>query len=387
MNYLIHSELNFFKICKLKAFFSIISGKMNYTNQEMADIHYFYGMAEGIGLAARELYREQFPERRIPHHATFSIIDRRLRETGQFNPPHVDAGRARIAHHGHIEDDILARVAADPAISVRRLVAEFDVSIGFVWNVIHRAGYYPYHLQRVQALYFGDHIQRTNFCNWFLNQQPYEPVNFAWHVLYTDEAQFTRDGINNFHNQHLWDMQNPHGIIEGRHQRTFSCNVWGGIVGDQLLGPVFFPPRLNGAAYQDFLTNQLEDLFENVQLRDRRRMWFQHDGAPAHFSRGAREILNRNDVFHNRWIGRAGPVAWPPRSPDLTPLDFFLWGYCKALVYSVPVINVEELRERINNAFETIRNTAGIFQRVNHNIYRRYEACVEMDGGHFEHLL
>ncbi|EFN79901.1 hypothetical protein EAI_14953, partial [Harpegnathos saltator] len=45
------------------------------------------------------------------------------------------------------------------------------------------------------------------------------------------------------------------------------------------------------------------------------RMCFMHDGAPAHFSRIAREYLNNNYI--NRWIGRGGPIAWPARSPDL----------------------------------------------------------------------
>jgi hypothetical protein len=29
--------------------------------------------------------------------------------------------------------------------------------------------------------------------------------------------------------------------------------------------------------------------------------------------------------FPGRWIGRGGPIAWPPRSPDLTPLDIFFF--------------------------------------------------------------
>ena len=39
-----------------------------------------------------------------------------------------------------------------------------------------------------------------------------------------------------------------------------------------------------------------------------------------------------------RWIGRGGVndtnIPWPPRSPDLTPMDFILWGYIKKLAYS-----------------------------------------------------
>ena len=64
-------------------------------------------------------------------------------------------------------------------------------------------------------------------------------------------------------------------------------------------------------------------------------MYFQHDGAPPHYSRLVREYLNAS--FRNRWLGRGGPVAWPPRSPDLTPLDYYIWGHMKTLVYESKV--------------------------------------------------
>jgi hypothetical protein len=49
-------------------------------------------------------------------------------------------------------------------------------------------------------------------------------------------------------------------------------------------------------------------------------MWYMHDGAPAHFSRDVRDVLN--NTYDDRRIGREGPTAWPPRSPDLNPLEF-----------------------------------------------------------------
>lgn len=64
-------------------------------------------------------------------------------------------------------------------------------------------------------------------------------------------------------------------------------------------------------------------------------MWFQHDGASTHFARTVQNHLNQQ--FPAQWIGRGRPIKWPPRSPDLTPLDFFLWGYMKSLVYETPV--------------------------------------------------
>jgi hypothetical protein len=47
------------------------------------------------------------------------------------------------------------------------------------------------------------------------------------------------------------------------------------------------------------------------------------------------------------WVGHDGPIPWPPRSPDITPLDFFLWGYVKDMVYKIPVISLDELKLRI----------------------------------------
>jgi len=58
--------------------------------------------------------------------------------------------------------------------------------------------------------------------------------------------------------------------------------------------------------------------------------------------------------FPNRWTGRDGPTPWSPRSPDITPLDFFLWGYVKDKVFSTPVPDITNLKARITDAFATI---------------------------------
>lgn len=361
---------------------------MEYTNEEFADMHYFYGMANGSSLEARRLYLANFPNRRIPDQGIFERIHRRLRETGQLAPFRAEAGGQAVGLQNlNMEDVVLRRIRDDPEISTRRLATELGVSRMNIWRIIHDAGYYPYHFQRVQALYPGDRIARLNSCRWFLNQPRFNNENFAWNTLFTDESEFTRNGINNFHNRHLWDIENPHGIIEARHQRRFSLNVWGGIIGNVLLGPVFLPPRLNGATYHRFLAYELPQLLEDIPIALRRRMWFMHDGAPAHFSMIARNWLNQANHYRNRWIGRGGPITWPARSPDLNPLDYYLWGHSSALVYTTPINDVEDLRQRIIIAFETIRNTDGILHHVNASFYRRVHACIRAEGGHFEQFL
>jgi hypothetical protein len=81
-------------------------------------------------------------------------------------------------------------------------------------------------------------------------------------------------------------------------------------------------------------------------------VFFQQDGAPPHWSLTVRAFLNQH--FPNRWIGRAGPISWPAKSPGITPCDFFLWGYVKDGVYRTPVADINDLKDRIKAAVATV---------------------------------
>jgi len=105
-------------------------------------------------------------------------------------------------------------------------------------------------------------------------------------------------------------------------QRCFSINAWCGMIDDMLIGPVILDDHTTGQNYPDFLQNQLPKQLEDVPLATRIAMYFQHDGAPSYFTRHVMQHLN--DSFPKRWIGRGSAINWPPRSPDLTPLDFCL---------------------------------------------------------------
>jgi hypothetical protein len=96
------------------------------------------------------------------------------------------------------------------------------------------------------------------------------------------------------------------------------------------VGPYLLPDRLTAQRYRDFLETVLPGLLEDVPLAVRQSLWFQHDGAPAHCGEDVRQWLNA--TYPGRRIGHGGPIAWPPRSPDLTRMDFFLWGHLKEQV-------------------------------------------------------
>ena len=79
--------------------------------------------------------------------------------------------------------------------------------------------------------------------------------------------------------------------------------------------------------------------------------------------------------------------SWPARSPDLNPLDFHLWGHLKSIVYATSIEHAEILRNRIGQGFRQIRETPGMIERVARSMTRRVQACLQMQGGHSEHLL
>ena len=131
-------------------------------------------------------------------------------------------------------------------------------------------------------------------------------------------------------------------------------NVCCDVLGNKLIGHFVFDNNLTGNAYEVFLRNELPGLLEDIPLKIRSQMYFQHDGPPPHYTRHVRDYLNKS--FPDRWLGRGGPVAWPPRSPDLTPLDFYLCGHMKTLVYESKADSRAALRDRIFAAAEHIRN-------------------------------
>ena len=114
-------------------------------------------------------------------------------------------------------------------------------------------------------------------------------------------------------------------------------------------------------------------------------MYFQHDGAPSHYTLHVMQHLN--DTFPTRWIGRGSTINWPPRSPDLTPLDFCLWGLMKSEVYRKKVDTRDELLVNILDVIACIKERQDALRRTTRHVFTRVAKCIDVDGGIFVHLL
>uniref|UniRef100_A0A1B6JSG0 Tc1-like transposase DDE domain-containing protein n=1 Tax=Homalodisca liturata TaxID=320908 RepID=A0A1B6JSG0_9HEMI len=107
------------------------------------------------------------------------------------------------------------------------------------------------------------------------------------------------------------------------------------------------------------------------------------DGAPSHYLTDVQEFFNV--PFPGQWIGHTAPTAWPPCSPDLTPLDCFFWGCIKDIVYVLPLPAILlKLRARMYTATERV--TPAMLVQVLEEINYRWDVCRITNGSHIEHF-
>lgn len=230
-----------------------------------------------------------------------------------------------------------------------------------------------------------DYQRRVEFCQWYV-EKIRQDNNFRNKILWTDESTFTRCGIINLHNSHVYARENPHATLVSHYQHDFRLNVWMGQMGPHLLGPIFLPARLNSELFLPCLENDISDTVDaEIPIDIRDGMWMQMDGCPSHNGRMVTDYLNA--TYPDRWIGRFGAKHYPARSPDFTPLDFYLWSRLKTEVYRTAVQSVEELELKIRDVCNMIRGNPQELQRVINTIYRRCSLGIRHGGMHIEQYL
>jgi len=102
--------------------------------------------------------------------------------------------------------------------------------------------------------------------------------------------------------------------------------------------------------------------------------WLMQDGATPHTANTTMSALHES--FGSRIISKKSTFQWAPRSPDLSPLDFYFSGYCEANVYRL-------LKTEIETFIASIPTE--MCQRAIKNFEKRIEVCIQHQGGHFEH--
>ncbi|GFW24160.1 transposable element Tc3 transposase [Trichonephila clavipes] len=178
------------------------------------------------------------------------------------------------------------------------------------------------------TIHQNDHQARRRFVEWAQNEIAVVP-DFHKRILFSDEAHFWLNGYVNKQNCRIWSEANPQVYVETPlhpEKLTVWCALWAG----RIIGPYFFK---NDEGHNE--------------------LWFQQDAATCHTARATIDLLK--DTFGDRLISCFGPVNWPPRSCDLTSLDYFQWGYVKSLVYADKPQTLNHLEDNIRRVIADIR--------------------------------
>ena len=245
--------------------------------------------------------------------------------------------------------------------------------------------FHPYKIQRRHKLIPADYQRRVTFCRWLLAR----PERFLSMLVIGDEATFKMNGCVSTHTVRYYASKDnpPRDFVFDVPHNLQKITVWIGMIGNNtIIGPHFFRGNVNSGNYLAMLNDEvipeLLRMFGHGRNGSVRRVWWAQDGAPAHRSAAVRDRLQ--EVFPDRVIGMGHAVEWPPRSPDLTPCDFCLWGYLKQRVFLPgPPRTIAELEERIRVEVRSLRRTR-IVRRGVHHMAVRAQRCIQLDGHQVE---
>jgi hypothetical protein len=237
-------------------------------------------------------------------------------------------------------------------------------------------GIHGYRPQHVQELKPSDHVARKAFCESWISRLEND-AGLEDRIFWSDECLIRIGDPIDLYNTRIYATSNPHAHVEIPNSRL-GCHFWAGISSRGVIGPFFTATRLNATEYMEILKDKF--LPSAKRMMKGEEFWFQQDGAPAHSARTIMDFLDK--VLPGKWIGRGGPLSWPARSPDLTPMDFGLWGYVRPLVLARGPRTVEELEDCITTVFSMIKR--GYCERLCRSVRDRLQRCREAEGGHIE---
>lgn len=355
--------------------------RLGYTNQDFLNLLLIYGECDRIAARACRVFVERYPDK--PHPTGYTIqtlITNCLREGGFRSR---STKKKPITENEESEVNTLGYFEANPTNSIREASRDLGISFSSIQRILSKHKRHPFSFYNVQSLILGDSQRRIQFCQWLLLRCQ-EDERFLEDIIWTDEAKFTRNGMYNRHNSHYWSDVNPNLIRPVHHQDTWSFNIFCAIKYNRVLCFHIYQETLNSTRYLNILETVVLPAVENLPLLEYTRAVYQHDGAPPHNATIISEFLERE--FDGNWIGNNGPYNWPPRSPDITPMDFFLWGTIKDRVYSTIPTTQDNMKNRVRDALNSL--TPDVIRKATCNsLVKRIELCLQQQGETFENIL
>ena len=318
-------------------------------------------------------YRSKYKSKSAPSGSVIKNIHNNYLKTGSVGRKLITSREKTVR-----TDDLINAIEnlhlGDPSISIRKIANLVPASNTVIQQVLREdLNLKSYKIHRTFKLFPADHQKRLNFVQFVKSRR----INLETLFICSDEAYFYLHGGHNIQNNRVWSIYQPDELSE---QPLFDEKVivWCAFSAKRVYGPYFFDETVNGENYLDMLKKFFWS--KHISLKNYKDFYFQQDGAPPHRRKIVQTWLKSK--FGDRFIDMAN---WPPRSPDLNPCDFFLWGYLKSKVYNPKPQNLSQLKENITREIENFKkiDKTSIFL----SLKKRLDFLKQENGSYFEHLL
>ena len=339
--------------------------------------------------AVQNAFLERFPDRNPPCKTTILRNFQKYSNAGtSLNLNKGNSGRRRTTRTEENIAAIRALLEENQRVSARRNPIDI-YSSSFNRITKFELRWHPYKMHVRHQLLPTDLPRRLHFVEWFVERCRRRP-NFLESLIVGDEAAFAMNGEVCTHNVRQYAQKgHPPEFNFERNASREKLHIWAAICGNGvILGPYFFDRNVTGIVYlqmlNEFVFPQLVVHFGSQYWEGHfRNLWWVQDGASPHRVINVRDRLY--EVFgNNRVVGLGHDVEWPPRSSDLTPCDFFLWGYIKSKVFVNPPQTIHDLRQKIINEFNALQQQQYMIRNAVRGMQKRALLCVERNGGHVE---
>ena len=365
-------------ILSFRRYFLFIAMRQ-YTTQERAFIVENWLQTRNINFC-EQAYQERFGGQRPLYRKTIFRIVSRFKNGHLENQNKGRSGRRKTARLNDNIEAVRELISLNETLSIAEINRYIPgISKSSIHNILRiDLEYYPYKVSLGQRLTQQHKTDRLEFC---MNVQDLIDHDNSWHQIcyFSDESTFKLSAPINRQNNRYW--RSDAGFEPRVHQvhRTFQkLNVWCALHYQHgIIGPyIFSSGTINGEKYRDMLENYF---FPQIRFNFSGQ-YFMQDGARPHTAHDTIALLHRH--FQNRVISSGTNTIWPPNSPDLTPLDYWLWPYIKARVYCPPPASLAVLRHRIIQVIRDI--PPEMVKNAIKNFPIRCNLCMTANGGHFK---
>ena len=360
---------------------------MPLTVEERGKLVEFYLETKSI-VKTQRAFQRHFGVREAPGRKTvWRTVQKFRTDRNLHNLNKGRSGRHRGARTPENIEAVRLSATRSPKKSCRRRSQELSLSRMSIVRILKLdLKLFPYHIQVKHKLTTQDQRARVAMCNWF-NDKMEEDEDWIDNVWFSDEAHFHLDGHVNSKNCVFWGTQPPQEVLQWP-LHSSKVTAWCAMNSKTIIGPYWFEDADGRTVTVDQENYRTVIRKFYASVRRRRgividRQWFMQDGATPHTANATLELLRQK--FGDRVISRRTDIPWAAHSPDLNPLDFFLWGYAKDNVYADNPQTLQDLKTAITRFIRAI--PADMCKRVIGKFAVRLNECLNRRGAHIEHIL